>query len=260
MKRIFLLLIFVLFYGHSHGQVEKQIIDQTQFWISTNNVYRYNDKMGILTDFHIRKNDFLNDPNFYFTRFGLRYWILPKVTLSGGYAHMWLAYEKENNEGFGFTDENRIYQEILFKNQIQSTSTLFRIRTEQRWRETLDNNTQPTAEFLFNHRFRVLFSASIPFTKGDKPWNFMLADEVLINFGEPIVYNTFDQNRLTLGVKKRINKNWSFDFGYMMVYQQQSNGYTYNLNHTLRLFFYGIFDFRKNVDPDSKLMEFHAEE
>jgi hypothetical protein len=88
----------------------------------------------------------------------------------------------------------------------------------------------------------------------------MLADEVLINFGKPIVFNTFDQNRLTLGVKKRINKNWSFDFGYMMVYQQQSNGYTYNLNHTLRLFFYGIFDFRKDVDPDSILMEDHAEE
>jgi hypothetical protein len=260
MKSLTLALLLVFNVGQALGQVptEKVIIDQTQFWISTNNVYRYSNKMGILTDFHIRKTNFLKDPNFYFARFGVRYWVFPKVTLSGGYAHMWLALPQE--EGFSFLDENRLYQEILFKNKIQSTSTLFRIRTEQRWRETFDLNLDPTGNFIFNHRFRVLFSASIPFTKGDKPWNIMLADEVLFNFGDPIVYNTFDQNRLTLGLKKRINKNWSFDFGYMMVYQQLPNGYTYTLNHTLRLFFYGIFDFRKDVDPDSILMEDHAEE
>jgi hypothetical protein len=31
-----------------------------------------------------------------------------------------------------------------------------------------------------------------------------------------------------------------------MVYQQLAAGNVYNLNHTLRLFFYGSFDFRKN--------------
>jgi len=258
MKGLFPLLIFVLFYGHSQAQVEKQVINQEQFWISTNNVYRYSDKMGALSDFHIRKTNFIKDPNFYFIRFGVRYWVLPKVTLSGGYAHMWLAYPKEGD--FGFLDENRIYQEILFKNTIQSTSTLFRIRTEQRWRETFDDNFEPSGNFSLNYRFRVLFAASIPLTRGEKPWNIMLANEVLFNYGENIIYNTFDQNRLTLGIKRRINKNWSFDCGYMMVYQQLPLGNIYTLNHTFRLFFYGIFDFRKNVDPDSKLMQDHAEE
>ena len=172
---------------------------------------------------------------------------------------MWLAFPREDE--FGFLDENRIYQEIAFSNTIQRTNTLFRIRTEQRWRESLDATTiEPSGEYIFNYRFRVLFSASIPFTKGERPWNFMAANEVLLNFGENIVYNTFDQNRLTLGVRKRINKNWSFDCGYMLVYQQLPNGSSYTVNHTLRLFFYGIFDLRKDMHPDPKLMRDHAEE
>ncbi|HAT80442.1 MAG TPA: hypothetical protein DCS17_03280, partial [Flavobacterium sp.] len=51
-------------------------------------------------------------------------------------------------------------------------------------------------------------------------------------------YNTFDQNRFFVGIKQSINSNLSFDFGYMNVYQQKSNGYQYDMNHTLRLFFY----------------------
>ena len=258
-KNFLLTLFIIVFVSQVAAQSQKEIIKQNQFWISTNNVYRFSEKWGAISDFHIRTTEFVNDPNFYFLRFGVRYWALPKMTLSSGYAHMWLAFPQEG--AFGFLDENRIYQELAFSNTIQSSNTLFRIRIEQRWRETLDPVIlQPTGEFNFNYRFRVLFSASIPFTKGEKPWNFMAADEVLFNYGDNIIYNTFDQNRLTLGVKKRINKNWSFDCGYMMVYQQLPNGYTYTLNHTFRLFFYGIFDLRKDVDPDPKLMRYHAEE
>ena len=88
-------------------------------------------------------------------------------------------------------------------------------------------------------------SVGFPFKEGGNT-EFLLADEIHLNFGENVVYNTFNQNRLTVGIKQKLNDQWKFDFGYMMVYQQLAPGNVYNLNHTLRLFFYGSFDFRKN--------------
>ena len=55
---------------------------------------------------------------------------------------------------------------------------------------------------------------------------------------------TFDQNRLFLSVKQRPFRSWSFDLGYMLVYQQKASGYQYDLNHTLRWFFYFTPDLR----------------
>jgi hypothetical protein len=72
----------------------------------------------------------------------------------------------------------------------------------------------------------------------------VLSDEVLLQFGSGIVLNTFDQNRLFAGLKKSLSRSWSFDLGYMLVYQQKPSGFQYDLNHTVRWFFYLSPDLR----------------
>jgi hypothetical protein len=73
----------------------------------------------------------------------------------------------------------------------------------------------------------------------------VLSDEILVQFGSGIVTNTFDQNRFFAGIKKNLSPSLSFDFGYMPVFQQKSSGYQYDLNHTLRWFFYYTPDIGK---------------
>ena len=46
-------------------------------------------------------------------------------------------------------------------------------------------------------------------------------------------------------MKQTLSRSWSFDLGYMLVYQQKASGYQYDLNHTLRWFFYFSPDYRK---------------
>ena len=65
----------------------------------------------------------------------------------------------------------------------------------------------------------------------------VLADELAIQFGKEVVYNTFDQNGLFIGIKQNISPNLSVDFGYMNVYQQRQQVTSYDMNHTMRLFF-----------------------
>jgi len=249
MKNIFLVIFLVLSFAfNSSAQTEKEINEQVQFWTSINSTWRLSDDWGVMGDFHIRRNNFLQDPNFYFLRAGGVYWFNDKISLAGGGALLWYAWP-DRNDDFNFSLEKRLYQQLLWRSVNGRTKFLQRIRTEQRWQEVL-NPDGSVNNIRFSTRVRFLFSAAIRVFEDEKKPRLVLSDEVLFHFGEQIVYNTFDQNRFFIGINHRLNKNWSYDFGYMAVFQQKYSGYKYDLNHTIRLFFYLSPDLRKKKDQD----------
>ena len=221
----------------------KQIIRQNQTWISSNNTVRLTKKWGFIADFHLRSNDFFRSPNFYFIRFAANYWITNSLTVASGYAHMWVAPTAAGWKTFA--NENRIYQQVQNISKISKVNILQRVRNEQRWQQIMIND-KPSGRNKFTDRVRFLLSLSMPVFNNNKYPSLVLADELCIQFGKEIVYNTFDQNRLFIGLKQNIAKDAWFDIGYMEVKQQLSTGYQYNLNRTFRLFFYYMPDKRKN--------------
>lgn len=228
---ILLLPIFVL----GQTPTEKVINEQTQTWVSINSVTKFSEHWGVVADAHIRTNEIFHDNNFYFLRGGITYIPNSSVSVTAGYAHMWLAPTKE---GWGtYSDENRIYQQAQLTTKVGKVSILQRIRNEQRWQEKIVND-EPSGENRFTNRVRYLVSFNIPVFKKKTAPLLVVSDEILIHFGQEVIYNTFDQNRLFVGIRQSINPKLSFDFGYMNVYQQKYTGYQYDMNHTLRLFFY----------------------
>ena len=229
------------------AQDQKEINEQHQFWTSINTTIRASNHWGGVADFHVRRNNFMADPSFWFLRFGGAYFLDRRFSFVAGYAHLWLA--TETNNGLEFQNENRLYQQALWRVDIERTTFLQRVRTEQRWQNVLDEEGNVSHTRL-THRARFLISLAIRIFNNKKLPRLVLSDEVHIQFGEEIVYNTFDQNRFFIGINQRINDEVSFDFGYMNVYQQKNTGYQYDMNHTLRLFFYYSPDFRKRRDSD----------
>ncbi len=237
MKSNLLKLLFILFPFLLLSQTvkQKEINQQTQTWVSLNSVTKFSDHWGVAADVHLRTNDFFQDNNFFFLRGGIAYIPNSKFSFTGGYAHMWLA--PKNPTWSTFSDENRIYQQVQMNTKSGNVSILQRLRNEQRWQEIIVNDVE-TGKNKFSNRVRYLISTTIPIFKKKTAPSLVLSDELLIQFGQDIVYNTFDQNRFFVGIKQSINPKLSFDFGYMNVYQQKSTGYQYDMNHTLRLFFY----------------------
>jgi hypothetical protein len=218
-----------------HAQTRKEINHQLQSWFSVNSTIRFTDKWGMIGDFHIRRNDFVRDPSFYFLRLGPNFWLKNNMSISAGYAHLWLA---PSTEGFKtWANENRLYQQFVVSTKMGKNSVLQRIRNEQRWQEKVVNDVK-TGEIRFTNRVRYLASFTFPIFENPKAPSLVLADEILLHFGKEVVYNTFEQNRIFLGIRENLGSGWSFDFGYMNVYQQKYSGYQYDMNHTIRLFFY----------------------
>lgn len=226
----------------SIAQQKKQVNHQAQSWFSVNSTIRLSNKCGLLADAHVRRNNFLADPSFYFLRGAVNYWYNDNLSFAAGYGHMWVA---PTVAGYStYSNEHRIFQQVQLTSKLGKVNLLQKVRNEQRWQEIIVSDVS-THSNKFTDRLRYLINVGIPFSKNKRAPVFVLADELCVNFGTDVVYNSFDQNRLFFGVKQTINKQWSFDIGYMQVFQQKSSGFIYDDNDTFRWFFYYTPDLRK---------------
>lgn len=240
----YLLLGLLLLSTLASGQTAKKVNVQEQFWWSINSTTRISERFGVIGDFHIRRNQFIRHSNFYFARIGGAFWVSDQLTLVAGYAHLWLTKSTGNNNNT-FQDENRIYQQIQWRQKVGRVTFVQRIRNEQRWHEVL-NDEGSYLRTRFSNRIRFLSSFNIKVFNNPKLPSISIADEVHFHFGKEIIYNTFDQNRIFVGLKVPINKKLKFDIGYMAVYQQLYAGNIYTFSHTFRWFFYYTPDLRAN--------------
>jgi uncharacterized protein DUF2490 len=236
------LVLSLLLPSAARGQEAREIHEQYQFWGSVNSTTRLSDRWGAIADVHVRRNEFLAQPSFYFARFGGTYWVTEKLTLTLGYAHAWYAPTCDGCTTW--SGENRVYEQLRYVSRVGKVTVLHRLRNEQRFRETVENDVA-TGGTTFTDRVRYLASVTVPASDNPKLPALILADEIAVQFGPEVVYDTFEQNRLFVGMKQALSRSWSFDLGYMLVYQQKATGYQYDLNHTLRWWFYFTPDLRK---------------
>jgi hypothetical protein len=246
MKGSLLIILFFCIQPIFAQTKSKEVNIQSQSWFSFNSTTRLTTHWGFIADAHMRRNNFVADPSFYFLRAAVNYWVTDNITLAGGYGKMWLA---PTTAGWkNFAKEDRLYIQIQSISKLGKISILQRIRNENRWQQKMVNDSF-SGNYKITDRIRYLLSATIPVFKNKKYPSLVVSDELAIQFGKEVVYNTFEQNRLFFGIRQSINKNLSYDLGYMQVMQQKSTGYQYDKNNTFRLFFYFTPNLRKKSMP-----------
>jgi hypothetical protein len=242
-KNFLFLLVILLLQLNSFAQpTTKEVNEHTQSWVSVNSTMRLSNKFGMIADLHMRRTNFFADPSFYFARVGVDYWIKENLTAVLGYGNMWVAPSKAG--WHHYAQEHRIYQQLQMTSKIGKVGIMNRLRNEQRWQEKIAND-KFTHHYKFTDRIRYLLSLNIPVFKNPHYPAFVLSDELAVQFGKDVLYNTFDQNRIFVGIKQPVCKALSFDLGYMLLFQQKASGYQYDKNNTFRWFFYYTPDFRK---------------
>lgn len=222
----------------------KHIETREQLWLAVFNQSRFHKHWGTWLDVHYRiTGNFVNRRMQFIFRPALTYFVTDDFRASLGYA----LVSHYPAEGFETVrTEHRPWQQVWWNQKYSGFSTVQWIRLEQRFNERVVADVK---EDGYNYNFRVRYNLgfTIPMkgvvVSGKTPF-VAISNEFFVNFGDRVVYNTFDQNRFFAGFGYAFTPHLNAQLGYMNVYQQEASGNNYVSSHTLRLFIYHSLDLR----------------
>jgi len=223
---------------------EKEVHYREQLWLGYFNQTRLTKRFGFWVDIHYRQTDnFIDRPFQFIFRPAVTYFIKDNLRFNAGYAFVnhFPAQGLDTSR-----PEHRAWQQIWWNQKYAGFSTLQWLRFEQRFNRKIANDVLEDG-YNFNYRLRYNIAFFIPL-KGKEivaktPFAAVM-NEVFINFGSKIVYNTFDQNRFFAGIGYQFTTHFNAQLGYMNVFQQEASGNKYTSSNVIRVFLFHTLDLR----------------
>lgn len=228
-----LLLCFI-----AKAQTEKNVDHQNLFWARYQNQLSISQKWSLHTDFDNRI--FINptEQNSFVFRIQGRYKINNNIEVGAGYAHFSTSTQDPYITHDFKVPEYRGQQDITWKQDYGKFTLNQRFQVEERFIHNA-NKEELLPGITFSWRFRYRLQGEFSCWKKDYQYlKAILYDEVMINAGEDVINNTFDQNRIYAGLQYGINKNIALELGYLNSYQQRPSGVDYYNRDIIRLSFY----------------------
>jgi hypothetical protein len=226
----------------------KDIHAREQLWVGYFNQTRITNKFGLWLDVHYRRTDnFVDRPFQVLVRPAFNFFIKDNVRLQTGYTFV------NHFPGKGLTTsrpEHRGWQQIWWSQKYAGFNTLQWLRIEERFNKKIVSDVlQPETYFSFRARYQYSFFIPLKGKEIKAKTPFLaVIDEVFLNFGKNITYNTFDQNRLFVGLGYQISSHMNVQLGYMNIYQQEASGNNYFSTHAVRLFLFQTLDLRNKEE------------
>jgi hypothetical protein len=217
------------------NHVSPNIIRDNSLWIGYFSHVKLKEKWAINSDFQYRTRNGISQSSQLLFRSGLSYSFNNKLEVTLGGAHFRFFITDDITRG-----EWRPWQEVKISDQIGIIKISNRFRFEQRFNEIVKDGS-PSGNYLFNWRFRHRIDLRVPLKKEKDNGNnlhALLGNELMINAGENIQINYFDQNRLYIGLNYEINKQMSVQLQYMHLWQLSSFAREMNFTNILRFNFY----------------------
>jgi hypothetical protein len=235
-KSFGLYLIFSVWFSSSIAQNNTPIIvNDNMVWLGYFSMIKFNERWSLNSDVQFRTRNEIKNNSQALLRTGVSYKLNEKVDVTLGMAHFRFFITNDKTRG-----EWRPWQEVKVLDQIGKVKLSHRFRVEQRFNE-LVKNREAVNEYQFNLRFRYRFDLRFPLIKEKEKGNNLygiFGNELMINAGNTIVYNYFDQNRLYTGINYEINKKIALQLQYMHLWQQASDGLSLNSNNIVRFNIY----------------------
>ena len=138
------------------------------------------------------------------------------------------VYTQNPKQDFDFEiPEYRGQQDVTYKFNLKKITLNQRLQVEERFIHNA-SKTELIDGTTFSWRFRYRLQAEYSFWEKEKQYlKAIVYDEIMLNAGKSIIYNTFDQNRIYAAVQYGINKNISVELGYLKSFQQRPSGVDY---------------------------------
>jgi hypothetical protein len=239
MKRlrcIFYFLIISILFNLSSIKTQAQNrlhTHNTIIWLNQFHTFNINKNWSVLAEYQWRRTEGLKSWQQSLLRGGVQYKFNNGLSVLAGYG--WIEtfpygdYPPAASQPF---PEHRIYEQIVWNDNIGRVLLNHRGRLEQRFLGVLDPKAVGEREITrwnYLNRIRYQLKATIPLnnaTMKDNTAYFSAFDELFIGFGKNVNANIFDQNRIGLLLGYKLNKRFSLEAGYLNQTVQQSQQVT----------------------------------
>lgn len=224
-KEVTHLFVFLFYSASFFAQSPNKTVGN---WIMGFNQTRIHEKWSLHNEVQYRSYEVAPNTEQLLLRFGVNYHINNKFSVSAGYGSISnYAFDKDINPDI-LAHENRIWQQLIMKDNLSRLFFEHRYRFEQRWIESSTNTK-------YVERLRYLIRVSVPLNNKEITQKTLFVtgyNELFIN----LTSKPFDRNRLYLGMGYQINNLIGIQLGYLFqtvnittkTYLQSS--LTYNLD------------------------------
>lgn len=254
MKHIFVVLIGLSYFTQLSAQtapLHQYALNQNA-WFMYFGDHKVSEQWGVHLEAQLRRDDLGLDPQQLLLRTGINYHLSAQVFATLGYCFV-ETYPYGDFPVKASFPENRLWEQLQIKNQVGRFEWVNRLRLEQRWSQLPVPNANTDGfvpgSAVYTNRFRLLNRASLPFSGKsiqDKSLYITVYDEMMINFGQQIGTNFFDQNRAYLALGYKLPKVGRLELGYLLQNIHKPDGVKIEHNHTLQVGLSSTADFYKH--------------
>ena len=228
---------------------QRQTTNNLNGWYMYFGDHKFANKWGVHIEGQLRRNDVITKVQQLLLRTGLNYYFNPNVFATVGYCFVETYPYGEFAVKATFS-EHRLWEQLQIKTQLSNFEWISRFRLEQRFSQIPINNAGifESGVAVYANRFRLLNRFSMPFEGdkiGDNSFYLTAYDEIMINFGEHVGMNLFDQNRAYLALGYKVPKIGRLELGYMNQIAIRPSGLQVEYNHTLQVGLTSNLDFYK---------------
>ncbi|SEQ18215.1 Protein of unknown function [Flavobacterium frigoris] len=209
------------------AQTEKVVDKQSLLWVRYYNQLELNAKWAVHTE--IDNRIFINPvtQNTFISRLQIRNKITDKVELGAGFAYFSVATQNPEVKNEFHVPEYRAQQDVSIRQALGKVNLTHRYQLEERFiRNASKLQLEDGTTFYLRFRYRIY--GDWTFWKKDKRFlKAIFYDEIMINGGNKIIKNTFDQNRIYAAVQIGVSPNVALELGYLNSFQERVNGVDY---------------------------------
>lgn len=212
--------------------------------------HKLSSKWGLHLEAQLRRSDFIANPQQLLLRGGINYYLNSQIFFTAGYGFIETYPYGEQPSKSSFP-ENRIWEQVQIKTQLQKFEWISRFRLEQRFvNQTVEVSPgvyQP-GDAVYTNRMRIFNRLSVPFkgkTIVDKSVYFTAYDEIMWNWGKNTGVNLLDQNRLYAAFGYAIPIVGRLEMGYLLQSIFKADGIRVEQNHTFQLALFSNINFNQ---------------
>jgi hypothetical protein len=240
-----LLLFFAFRYANAQ---EKVVFPHTAFWTKFEIAQLTDNRWGYGLDVIYRSNNRFNQGSIFesWHRFSYRPWVHYQPNSNVRFSVSPLAYfdtqeyfgKQEDFDRFPYKELRTTFQVVHHhKNLGEKITHTFRHWYEIRYRNPFDEDAAFTfTRYRIRYRIRYLINKDYYSQKG--VWYTYASNEVMVNYGQKVVYNMFSQNRVQLAVGYRILPAVRLEVRYMNRFRSRPSGFEYDNTQAI---FFGVW-------------------